>query len=391
MRNEAFERGPLLNKISNIDFNNLYTPFIRIFLHCIMWLFFTALLGFYYNIEVQLPFRESAVLTIRTTINNAVLFYLYFYFIFPIILTKERWGILLMILSAPLSLYIWSTTNHIQFLLLNLLEFDVKEGPFKGMIKQYAQRSYKDVISYKSILGSATIIIFSLSPPFFVKILFNITRLFSQAIYYQKQNLSLQLENVNIEKDFLKAQLNPHFLFNTLNNLYGLVIKKDPTAPDAIIMISEIMSYTLYESNTEKVSIEKEIEFIKNYFYLEKMRHSPEKEISLDISISDEKLSLQIAPLLTFALIENSFKYGLGNASENFIRIKIKIENNSFHFVLENNKNAYAPKDNKLGGIGIKNIKKRLELLYKDSYDLVITENDMNYYVSLTIDLQYDK
>lgn len=391
MKNRPFEISPLLEKISNFDYNTLYTPGIRIFLHCSMWIFFTTLFFFNFYLENNLAYTESLFLATRTTINNIVLFYLYFYIIFPRLLKLDKWGFYLIILCIPLSLYIWLITNLIQFRVLYFFNFDIEHGQFKGVVSKYSKITFLQTISYKAILGNAMIVIFSYSPPFFLKILFNITQIFSKTIFYQKQNLNLELENVNIEKDFLKAQLNPHFLFNTLNNLYGLVIKKDPGAPDAIIKISEIMSYTLYESNTEKVYIEKEIEFIQNYFYLEKMRYSHEKEITLDISISNEKLSLQIAPLLTFAFIENAFKYGIGNTTNDFIRISIKIVNNIFYFNLENNKNSQIKKNSKLGGIGVKNTQKRLNLIYKNAYDLNIKDDDDRYSVSLKINLQNDE
>mgnify|MGYP006176424597 CR=1 FL=1 len=123
----------------------------------------------------------------------------------------------------------------------------------------------------------------------------------------------------------LKGQLNPHFLFNTLNNLYGLTVRKDNLAPELILNLSDIMSYTLYESNTEIVRLEKELDFIKNYIALEKMRYADETNIQ--VMIEGQTAGLFVAPLLTFTFIENAFKHGLKTKNA-FVKLDIKIENN---------------------------------------------------------------
>jgi sensor histidine kinase YesM len=385
------ESGALLQKIATIDFDKLYHPSLRIFLHCAMWLSLSSLFFCYYYIEFQQSFTESLIFSTRTTINNMVLFYLFFYLIIPIIFTLEKWGVFFLLLCFPLSIYIWLFTNLMQFRFLHFYGFEItSEGPFKGSVKKLAEVSVLETISLESIIGNAMLVIFSYSPPFFVKILFDITRVYNKTIRYQKHNLELEVQNINIEKNFLKAQLNPHFLFNTLNNLYSLVIKKDPGAPEAIIKISEIMSYTLYESNTEKVSLEKETEFIRNYFDLEKMRASADKDLSLHIDIPSQQQQLKIAPLLTFTFVENAFKYGL-DSNNSFIKISIKVADTSFHFNCENSKNAFI-KDRKVnGGIGVQNIRKRLDLLYRDRYTLKIENTDDLYSVSLKIDLEHDE
>lgn len=379
------ELDPLLEKISLINFNDLYTPFRRFILHISMWLFFTSLLFFNYWLEAGLPAESSALLTGRLIINNMVIFYLSFYLFIPKIFKIKKWGLLLIFLSSPLLFYIWLSTNYFQFYILNYLGFDIHTGPLQNLISKNAKQSYWEAISFKTVLSNAIIVMYAFSPSFFIKILFDITRLFNKAISFQKQNLNLELQNVNIEKDFLKAQLNPHFLFNTLNNLYGLVVSKNPLASETIINISDLMSYTLYESNIEKVPLQKELDFIRNYFFLERMRYSADKDISLDISENDST-QLEIAPLLCFTFIENAFKYGLQGKNNNFLHITIKIVNNIFYFAIENNKEELKQKTS-LGGIGLKNTQKRLNLIYPDSHELKIEDKDNSFFVSLTINL----
>lgn len=379
------ELDPLLERISLINFDYLYTPSRRIILHISMWLFLILLLFFNYWLEAELTVEPSALLTGRLIINNMIIFYFFFYLFIPKVFKIKKWGILIIFLSTPLLFYIWLSTNYFQFYILYCMGFDVNSGPLQNIISKNAKQSYLEAVSFKKVLSNAIIVMYAFSPSFFLKILFDITRLFNKVIFFQKQNLDLELQNVNIEKDFLKAQLNPHFLFNTLNNLYGLVVTKSPLAPETIINISDLMSYTLYESNIEKVPIQKELDFIRNYFFLERMRYSADKDILLDISDNDSA-HLEIAPLLCFTFIENAFKYGLQEKYNNFLHIKIRIVNNIFYFATENNKVDFKQKTT-LGGIGLKNTKKRLNLIYPNSHELKIEDRNKSFFVSLIINL----
>lgn len=380
------ELDPLLEKISLINFTELYTPTRRICLHISMWIFFIVLLFSNYFFEGGLSFESSLILSSRLIINNIIIFYLFFYLFIPKVFKIKKWGIILIILCSPLLFYIWLSTNYLQFYILSFCKFDNSNTLLEDFIKQNIKLSYWETLSLKKVLSNAIIVIYAFSPSFFIKILFDITRLFNRAIFLQRKNMNLELQNVNIEKDFLKAQLNPHFLFNTLNNLYGLVVNKHPLAPETIINISDLMSYTLYESNIEKVPVEKELDFIKNYFFLERMRYSSSKDISLTIEPLEND-DLEIAPLLSFTFIENAFKHGLNGKDNNFLHISIKIVNNIFYFVIENNKENFKQKT-ALGGIGLKNTQKRLDLIYPNSHTLQIEDRDDSFFVSLTINLK---
>ncbi len=170
-----------------------------------------------------------------------------------------------------------------------------------------------------------------------------------------------------------------------MNNLYGLSVKKDDSAPEVILNLSDIMSYTLYESNAEKVPLEKEIDFIKNYFELEKMRYPKDKDIRLEISGVERISGLYIAPILTFTFIENAFKYGL-KSQKPFIKQEVIINDNQFLFIVENDKERISEK-NKFGGIGIENIKKRLQLLYPNQHQLEIKNLENTFRIELKINL----
>lgn len=378
---------PFSDKISRFNVEEIYSSRNRFVFHALMWGFFSFLLFFNYRLELKLSLESSILMTIRGTVNNMTVFYTFFYFFVPRIFKIKSWGAFFIILSIPLSVIIWLSVNYFQFKIFFYLNISIEEGPFKDIIANNAKQTYAQALSFDTILGNAMLVFYACSPAFFVKTLFDITRLFNKTIFLQKQSTELHLQNLEIEKDFLKAQLNPHFLFNTLNNLYGLVVAKSPKAPDVIINISDIMAYTLYESNTEKVSLKKELTFIENYFALEKMRYSSDKDISLLISISDDIDGVSIAPLLTFIFIENAFKYGLKTSKGNFLHVCINISDNIFYISIENNKDVSFHKKSDLGGIGLNNIKKRLNLLYPENHKLILKDMEETFYVSLSINL----
>ncbi|QDP85583.1 histidine kinase [Chryseobacterium sp. SNU WT5] len=379
---------PFLDRISHVNFDVFYTPANRVLSHLFMWFIFFTLLFLNYSVELELSLKSSVLLTIRGMINNMTVFYIFFYLIVPQIFKSKGWGIALLIVSVPITVYIWLSTNYFQFKILDYLAVDIHQGPLKDIVKNNAKQSFFEAVSLKNVFGNAMIVIYSFSPPFFVKILFDIVRLFNRTTLLQKQSSELELENINIEKDFLKSQLNPHFLFNTLNNLYGLVVKKDPSAPGVIINFSDLMAYTLYESNTEKVPLQKELDFITNYFSLERMRYSADKDITLNISVPEGVEDVCIAPLLTFTFIENAFKYGLKANENNFLKINVDIADDIFSFSIQNDSENKSTEIKTLGGIGMKNVKKRLNLIYPDKHNLMIENKENCFSVFLSINLK---
>ena len=201
----------------------------------------------------------------------------------------------------------------------------------------------------------------------------------------------LQTQTMQSELRFLKSQINPHFLFNTLNNLYALTLKKSDEAPEIVIKLSEMMRYMLYECNEKRVLLSKEINYIKNYLDLEKLRQGKNIEINFEVegNISEQ----QIAPLMFIPFLENSFKHGLNNhISKGFVNIKLAVQDQLVYFFIENSKPSSSPAPNpnpnrKSGGIGLVNVKRRLNILYPDNYDLQISNNPKTYAVTLNINL----
>ena len=200
----------------------------------------------------------------------------------------------------------------------------------------------------------------------------------------QKLKTALLLEKQSGELALLRSQINPHFLFNTLNNIYSLVYKKSEDAPDAVMKMSSIMRYMLYDATTDKVLLEKEIEYLKSFIELEKLRIRHKDFVELTISGVVEGRT--IAPMLLIPFVENAFKHGSKNMSNPGIRINLNVEPQLVRFDVVNfvRKNPPVSNDH-AGGIGLINIRRRLNLLYPGKHDLVITTDDETYHVQLTI------
>jgi len=191
------------------------------------------------------------------------------------------------------------------------------------------------------------------------------------------------------ELRFLKSQINPHFLFNTLNNLYALTLKKSDEAPEIVIKLSEMMRYMLYECNEKRVLLSKEIHYIRNYLDLERIRQG--KNVNITFTVEGSANNEEIAPLLFIPFLENAFKHGLSNQIDHgFVDIRMHIEKDMVSFFIENTKAPVRPQadpNRKSGGIGLVNVHRRLNLIYPEKYDLRIDNHPNTYAVELTIEL----
>ncbi len=198
----------------------------------------------------------------------------------------------------------------------------------------------------------------------------------------------LEKEKIAAELKLLKSQINPHFLFNTLNNLYSLTLKNSSKAPEMVHKLSELMSYMLYESNHPEVSIEKEIRYLENYISLEKLRYDGRLDVQLKTNL--ENSGIRIAPLVLLPFVENSFKHGVSNQiSGGWIQIEISIKNSQLTFKVENSKSDPTNKKEENGQpcLGLENLRKRLSLIYPDKHEIRIMEEKDSYLVILKIDL----
>ena len=207
-------------------------------------------------------------------------------------------------------------------------------------------------------------------------------------IQTQQQVELLEKERVKNELDYLKAQINPHALFNSLNTIYGHIDKSNQVARNILLQFSELLRYQLYDCSAEKVSLEKEMEYVKNYVAFQRLRKDEKLIVHLDIGTIEA--GLNIAPLLLVVLIENAFKFA-GNFAdkENKICIKLFTKDNTLHCSFFNTKElqqAGAAKN--ANGIGIANLKRRLELLHPGKYKLTTHIENEFYETNLILVLQ---
>ncbi|NQT63064.1 MAG: histidine kinase [Candidatus Marinimicrobia bacterium] len=192
-------------------------------------------------------------------------------------------------------------------------------------------------------------------------------------------------ERLKAETDLLKGQLHPHFLFNTLNNLYAQTLKKSDAAPEMILKLSSLLDYTLYQTRHPYVPLEKEIEGIEAYIELEKMRFGERLDLSFEINGSvDDKI---IAPLIFMPLVENAFKHGIArHDNQGWIKISLKVMRDGCKFVVSNSVlETRKEVEYDSQGIGLKNLRRRLQLQYVDQYEMDIQTETDAFIISLTL------
>ncbi|AZB07683.1 hypothetical protein EG344_01890 [Chryseobacterium sp. G0162] len=344
----------------------------RIALHCLYWILF--LLFFFSNKSDHEDSYEFIFIYSCKILAQAAAAYGLIYWIIPETLNKKKY--LLFIIFALGWIYI-------VFAFLMILKFYYLEPQFPTFFHDWPGHTMTVI----ERLTSGSLMIREVSFITYPVIILG----FISFNRKQQRLLKLEEEKKSIELKVLKNQLNPHFLFNTLNNLYALTLKKDDRAPEIIAKLSEILDFVLYRCNEDYVSIEKEIALIENYIALEKLRYS---ENRLDILFTkDIQESNTISPLILLTFIENAFKHGVINETEKAtIRLNLESKKEHIIFSIENTKpqNELAQMTNK-SKIGLENVQKQLDLLYPKRHQLEIEETQLFYKVNLCLKNQNRK
>lgn len=203
----------------------------------------------------------------------------------------------------------------------------------------------------------------------------------------QKELLEKEKQKTEVELKALKAQINPHFFFNTLNSIYSMALDKDERLPNTVLQLSELMRYFLYESNDNFIPLQKELAVVDNYIALQKIRSG--EELNIESKKSGEINEQKIAPLILITFLENAFKHSAkGNSEKSFIRLNTETEKNRLTFSVENSKGIVDEiKTGEYGGLGLENIKRQLELLYPEKHRLTIKNRPDSFAVQLQLSL----
>lgn len=338
-----------------------------LFQHSIFWVFSILFFLFIMYISANNSFEKFTFLKffdiVVTNIIFAIPIYINLYVLLPFLFKRRKYFIYL--LSVVLIIFLTAAL----LIYIDDVFFAKPEG--REVTQNYIN----------ALIGSSIFIFLYVGVTSFIKFMRDWVKLQELSLRVnemEKQNLSAELKS-------LKEQINPHFLFNTLNNLYSLSLDKSEKTSEMILKLSDLMRYILYECSDSYVPVEKEVDFIKNYLELEKLRQNEETNVELDIiGRLDNK---NVAPLLLIPFIENAFKHGHNNQNKNsFVKIIIDFSKEGYlQFSSSNSKTAIQAPLSNYKGIGIENAKKRLELLYPKKHKLIITNNENQFDVNLSL------
>ncbi len=226
---------------------------------------------------------------------------------------------------------------------------------------------------------------FNFTQTFAIFFLSTAYKVFQIAQKREKEAAILKSENLQSELKFLKSQINPHFLFNALNNIYTLSILKSDKAPEMILKLSEMLRYIIYDCNEEVVLLGKELNYIRNYIALQKLK---DENINVDLNLGKNNTELRIAPMILMPFIENSFKHSkIEDTKKGWIKIDMVTEDNILQITIGNSLPGRKYTKDKFGGVGLENVKRRLELTYPNKHELNISSDEKSFTVKLNITL----
>ena len=326
--------------------------------HLFFWM---LVFGLWYYLRYQ-DYQTATIaleITLLKVADLALLVYITNYLLIPGLLYKKRYVaftvvfVIIIVASAVVKMFMLGKILNQPYLFS--LSGDLKT------------RLYENVIS-----------------DFFLVVAGAAFRLIFDYIQMQKRLAEVAKEKAETELNFLKSQINPHFLFNSLNSVYFLINKDNPEARNALHKFSEMLRYQLYEMSGDKIPVEKEITYLQDYVSLQQLRK--DEKYSVQFSCSPDVKGFLIEPLLLIPFVENAFKHISHHSdNSNFVKIGLNCMNGSLRFAIENSKEPGTVQTKKNGGIGLANVKRRLELLYPGRHELKIDETDQTFSVKLNL------
>lgn len=340
----------------------MYTRFTHLNLHhYLLWILYFLFWVFAFK-----PGDTWSDILINSTliiVTHAGASYFNIYFLFPNFLKNRNYGMYALAILMTISLAAF--IEALALFGLNTLETVDKP----------------DLFSLGFMLNTAMAIIYTVAITMCLKLVKQ---------WYENERLAKDLAKLNMETElkYLKSQINPHFLFNSLNSIYALSLRKSDDTPELVLKLSDILRYILYDGSEKQVSLDKEVTYLRSYLELEKVRHGD--RMDLQINIEGNMEVFDIAPMLLIPFVENSFKHGLGKEmAKGFVKVDLKAHDKVIDFAISNSKpkkgGGISNQDGYRGGIGIVNVKKRLNLLYPNKYELNFTEDEDTFKVQLKL------
>jgi two-component system LytT family sensor kinase len=330
----------------------------QIFWHVFFWVVIVGLIMLLAHNGAKLSTEDLLVIFLLYGVINISLFYLNYLVLIPRFLDKKKYGVYAAAIVGAVIVYGFGKYGVAIF--------------FKQYILMRVKAQMTGFGSYfvSTVFTSLAFLFLSAVLKFTVD-------------WFLNERIQRDLENqrLSAELAFLKSQINPHFLFNSLNSIYSLAYQRSETTPEAILKLSEIMRYMLYESNDNKVDLEKELQYLQSYIDLQKIRFG--NKAFIDFKVEGKIENQQIAPLLLIAFIENAFKHGVANNPLTPIRLLIDVDDAHLHFYMQNKK--HMNNRDTVGGIGLNNVQRRLNLLYPGKYNLVVNDEIDTYTVELSL------
>ncbi|MDB5089438.1 MAG: Histidine kinase [Mucilaginibacter sp.] len=346
-----------------INFNKEH----RVISHLLFWMILLLIQlssSSYYNAADQIPFSHDLIGDGTNLVAQIPAAYFLAYFIVPQFVYKQKY--LAAFIYFMLAAYVICALSRVE-----VIHF---EEPFFGR-KHNPKETYTEI--FTDIPKLAYVYFFRI---FSVAFVFMFLKLLKDQLIIQKRTLSLEKEKAETELKLLKSQLNPHFLFNTLNNIYSLSLSNSPVTSTSIGRLSEILDYILYKCNNLYVPLSGEIALLNNYIGLEKLRYDERLKVNFTCNVEQD---IEIAPLILLSIVENAFKHGAGNdIGSPVINIELNANNTSFNFIVSN---SFYPKAENPGSIVLQNLKQQLELIYPQKHKLEITQTDTLFTVTLAI------
>lgn len=359
-----------------IKLQSIPDKWIKLSLHAIAWIL-VIIIPLYLNSAFGGGHLNRLFQFYVHTFSAAAIFYVGYLWLVPrFFLQDKKTSYFLILTGFILAMYL------VSFLINDILLFDpVQDAKFQEIMKalneeQKGRPPFKAFGFFNHLVASGLISGFAMGLAVMEKLKEN-----------EKKQKELEKEKLNSELAFLKNQVSPHFFFNTLNNIYALIGIDGPTAQDSVLKLSKLMRYLLYESENGETQMSHEIDFMNNYIDLMKLRLSPKVELQIDFPKDFPDFS--IAPLLFVPFIENAFKHGVSYREHSFIHIRMKIDGEKIGFIAKNSIGKSSQDgDMQHSGIGLENVKKRLNLLFPEKHELLVRVSDKEFTVELNLEKQ---